>query len=198
MKEEVIKIRKKLKKRLDPARYEHTLGVAYTAQALAMRYGVSLEKAELGGLLHDCAREFDHNEIYRRCYAHGIPITKEEEKNKVLLHAKYGSYRAEKKYGIDDKEVLSSICYHTTGKPAMSMLEKIVYLADYIEPGREKAPNLTQVREMAFIDIDEAIYMTLQDVLKYLAKNVDSESASVAAYQYYKKLHDEKETKRME
>lgn len=164
MKEEVIEIRKKLKKKLNPKRYEHTLGVAYTSQALAMRYGEDLEKAQLGGLLHDCAREFEHEEIYKRCLKEGISITKEEENNKVLLHAKYGSFLAEKKYGITDEEILSAIRFHTTGKPEMTLLEKIVYLADYIEPDRDKAPNLFKIRKMAFIDIDEAIYETLHDV----------------------------------
>lgn len=192
MKEEVIEIRKKLKKKLNPKRYEHTLGVAYTAQALAMRYGESLEKAQLGGLLHDCAREFEHEEIYKKCLKEGISITAEEEHNKVLLHAKYGSFLAEKKYGIKDKEILSAIRFHTTGKPNMTLLEKIVYLADYIEPDRDQAPNLFEIRKMAFIDIDEAIYRTLHDVLDYLDKNIDSESESLKAYQYYKKIHDEK------
>lgn len=196
MKEEVIEIRKKLKKKLNPKRYEHTLGVAYTSQALAMRYGEDLEKAQLGGLLHDCAREFEHEEIYKRCLKEGISITKEEENNKVLLHAKYGSFLAEKKYGITDEEILSAIRFHTTGKPEMTLLEKIVYLADYIEPDRDKAPNLFKIRKMAFIDIDEAIYETLHDVLDYLDGNVDSKSESLKAYQYYKKIHDEKETKR--
>ena len=192
MREEVIEIRKKLKKKLNPKRYEHTLGVAYTAQALAMRYGESLEKAQLGGLLHDCAREFEHEEIYKKCLKEGISITKEEECNKVLLHAKYGSFLAEKKYGIKDKEILSAIRFHTTGKPDMTLLEKIVYLADYIEPDRDQAPNLFEIRKMAFIDIDEAIYMTLRDVLDYLDGNGDSESESLNADKFDKKIHGEK------
>ncbi|KIR01405.1 Hydrolase (HAD superfamily), YqeK [Lachnospiraceae bacterium TWA4] len=159
-----------------------------------MRYEVDLHKAELGGLLHDCARQFEYEEIYRKCLHYGIEITREEADNKVLLHAKFGSFLANKNYGIDDEEILTAIQFHTTGRPAMSDLEKIVYLADYIEPGRDRAPNLKQIRKMAFIDLDEAIYMTMRDTLDYL-KHVDDKSETLKAYEYYKKLHDEKMSK---
>ena len=178
-------IRKKLKKKLDPCRYEHTLGVSYTAMALAMRYGCDLEKAELAGLLHDCARQFDNQTIYEKCLEKGIPVTEDEEKNKVLLHAKYGSYMAEHKYQITDPEILSAIRYHTTGKPDMTLLEKIIYIADYIEPRRNKADNLDSMRQLAFVDIDQALTEIMQGILVYLnetGSNVDSQTESAIDY----------------
>lgn len=185
MNERVPMIRKKLKKKLDPCRYEHTLSVSYTAMALAMRYGCDLEKAELAGLLHDCARQFDNQTIYEKCLEKGIPVTEDEEKNKVLLHAKYGSYMAEHKYQITDPEILSAIRYHTTGKPDMTLLEKIIYIADYIEPRRNKADNLDSMRQLAFVDIDQALTEIMQGILVYLnetGSNVDSQTESAIDY----------------
>ena len=185
MNERVPMIRKKLKKKLEPYRYEHTLSVSYTAMALAMRYGCDLEKAELAGLLHDCARQFDNQTIYEKCLEKGIPVTEDEEKNKVLLHAKYGSYMAEHKYQITDPEILSAIRYHTTGKPDMTLLEKIIYIADYIEPRRNKADNLDSMRQLAFVDIDQALTEIMQGILVYLnetGSNVDSQTESAIDY----------------
>ena len=158
MDERIPAFRKKLKKRLEPYRYEHSLGVAYTCAALAMRYGADIERCEIAGLLHDCARQYSNQEIYERCIHKAIPVSKDEDKAKVLLHAKYGAYMAEHKYGITDPEILSAITWHTTGKPNMTLLEKIVYIADYIEPTRNKADNLKEMRRLAFIDIDQALY----------------------------------------
>lgn len=186
MNERVSMIRKKLKKKLDPYRYEHTLSVSYTAMALAMRYGCDLEKAELAGLLHDCARQFDNQTIYEKCLEKGIPVTADEEKNKVLLHAKYGSYMAEHKYQIADPEILSAIRYHTTGKPDMSLLEKIIYIADYIEPRRNKADNLDTMRKLAFVNIDRALTEIMQGILVYLRETGSSiDTQTEAAFDYY-------------
>ena len=84
----VIEIRKHLKKKLDPMRFEHTLGVSYTCQALAMRYGYDLDKAELAGLLHDCAKRYDRPTMLEKCISRGIPVSESEERDPSLLHAK--------------------------------------------------------------------------------------------------------------
>lgn len=168
MDERIPAIRKRLKKKLTPDRYEHSLSVSYTAVALAMRYGYDLEKAELAGLLHDCARQYDNQIIYEKCLKKGLTVTKDEEKSKVLLHARYGSYMAAHKYGIDDPEILSAIEFHTTGCPDMTLLEKIIYIADYIEPRRYKAANLERMRQLAFIDLDQALFEIMTGILQYL------------------------------
>ena len=128
----VPEIRKHLKKKLDAYRYEHTLGVEFTCQALAMRYGYDLDKADLAGLLHDSAKRFEDPVMLQKCLDRNIPVTAEEERDPSLLHAKLGAWMAEHKYEVDDPEILSAITCHTTGKPGMSLLDKILYVADYI------------------------------------------------------------------
>ena len=162
------KISKKLRKELDEDRYRHTLGVMYTSAALAMRYDVDLNQAQAAGLLHDCAKCIPNDKKVKLCEKYGLPMTNIEKQAPFLLHAKLGAYLADKMYGVDDPEILGAIEWHTTGRPGMTMLEKIVYLADYIEPNRWKAQNLPEIRAMAFRDIDMAVYMTLRDTLAYL------------------------------
>lgn len=103
------KIRKAMEKELDPKRYEHTLGVAYTAASLAMRYGADLNSALIAGMLHDCAKCLSNEKKISICKKHDIPINPAEEKNPFLLHAKVGSYLASKKYGVTDPDILNAI-----------------------------------------------------------------------------------------
>lgn len=118
------KIRKAMEKELDPKRYEHTLGVAYTAASLAMCYGADLNSALIAGMLHDCAKCLSNEKKISICKKHDLPINPAEEKNPFLLHAKVGSYLASKKYGVTDPDILNAILNHTTGRPDMSLLEK--------------------------------------------------------------------------
>nr|WP_306817638.1 bis(5'-nucleosyl)-tetraphosphatase (symmetrical) YqeK [Acetatifactor muris] len=152
----------------DGDRYEHTLGVEYTAAALAMRYGGNVCDAQAAGLLHDCAKCLSDKKRLKICEKHHIPISKVERKNPFLLHAKAGAYLARKKYGVKNQDILNAIQNHTTGRKEMSLLEKIVFVADYIEPGRKHAPNLAEIRKMAFLDLDGALLKILEDTLSYL------------------------------
>ncbi len=161
-------LEQELKKQLDHKRFYHTIGVAYTATALAMRYEADLEKAKVAGLLHDCAKCIPPDKKLAMCKKYNIQMTDVEYSNPFLLHAKLGAFLAMKKYQVSDEEIISAILNHTTGKPDMSLLDKIVYVADYIEPHRNKAPRLSQIRKQAFIDLDEALYMILSDTLVYL------------------------------
>lgn len=192
------KLRKHLQRELSKSRYEHTIGVEYISAALAMRYEADLYDAELAGLMHDCAKTKDlyASEILNLCRKHNIPVSKTEEQDPYLLHGKLGAYFCSHKYGIENEEVLSAITWHTTGKPDMTLLEKIVFVADYIEPGRDKAPNLSYLRRLAFVDIDEAVYEIAKDTLNYL-KNKDTaciDSITQETYDYYKRIHDSKQT----
>lgn len=181
------KIRKKLKKKLNSHRYRHTLGVMYTCAALAMAYGEDLQKAQLAGLLHDCAKCIPDEEQLKRCKKHKIPISPLEKETPFLLHAKLGAYFAQKKYGVKDSETLSAIRCHTTGKPAMTVLEQIVFVADYIEPLRDTAPNLTEIRRLAFQDLDRCTYQILKDTLTYLGQTPGKiDPATKKAYEYYR------------
>ena len=115
-----------------------------------MRYGCDLEKAEIAGLLHDCAKHYSDETIIKKCLMEGLSLSEDERKAPAVLHAKYGAWLAKKKYNIQDEEVIGAIRWHTTGRPNMSLLEKIVFTADYIEPRRDKASNLPVVRPLAF------------------------------------------------
>ena len=121
---DIRKIKKSLEKSLDEKRFEHTIGVAYTAAALAMRYEESIENAELAGLLHDCAKGLDEDKLISICEKHHISITDLERRNPFLLHAKAGSFLAMKTYKVQDNDVINAILNHTTGRPGMSTLEK--------------------------------------------------------------------------
>lgn len=179
-------IRKAMKTVQDSKRYEHTLGVAYTSVSLAMKYGVSLKDAELAGLLHDCAKCISHEEKIEICKKNGIEITDIEKRNPFLLHTKVGCFLAKQEYGVRDENILNAILNHTTGRPAMTLLEKIVFVADYIEPGRDQAPNLTEIRKLAFEDIDKTLVLILKDTLDYLKSGGgEIDPMTQNTYEYY-------------
>ena len=182
-------IKKNLKSTLDKDRYEHTLGVAYTAMCLAMKYEVDIKKAEVAGLLHDCAKCMSDEKKLKKCIEHNLSITETEKEQPYLLHAKVGAFIAMDKYGIDDMEIVNSILKHTTGSRDMTMLEKIIYVADYIEPNRSKATNLPVIRKMAFEDIDLAVFTIMNDTVEYLkTKNKKIDAHTLNALEYYRNV----------
>lgn len=185
---EIEKIRKELKKDLKKERYMHTIGVMHTAAALAMCYGESLKDALLAGLLHDCGKLKTEEEQLKRCKKYGIRLSDAEKEIPALIHAKLGAYLAKEKYEVDNQDILSAILYHTTGHPDMTMLEKIVYLADYIEPGRKIIPGLEEIRKLAFTDIDQAVCQCSKNTLQYLKKQGRSiDPMTAQTYDYYNK-----------
>ena len=188
------KIEKKLAKYLDEDRFQHTMGVMYTSACLAMVHGYDLKDAQVAGLLHDCAKCIPNKKKLKMCSEHNIPVSDFEKDHPFLLHSRLGAYIAHEKYGIEDQEILSAINYHTTGRQEMSLLEKIIYIADYIEPMRYKASHLPAIRKLAFEDLDECMYEILKDTLEYLEEDSadDIEPTSKEAYIYYKKLHNKR------
>lgn len=191
MQEEIEKIQDRLQEKISPKLFRHVVGVRYTAEALAMRYGISMDQAGIAGVLHDCAKYMTGEKMYKKCQKYQIDISPSEEKNPMLLHAKLGAYLAEHKYGVQDPEVFSAIRWHTTGKEDMSVLEQIIFLADYIEPHRKMIPGLEQVRQTAFVDLEEAVYMTLRNTVAYLEEQSGKtgkksfDPTTLAAYRYY-------------
>lgn len=181
----IWKLRKKLKSKLNPSRYEHSLSVSFTCVCLAMRYGYPLDQAEIAGLLHDCAKCYTDMEIVKFCDKRKLPVSESARRSPAVLHAKYGAWLAKKRYEIYDQEILDAIACHTTGKIGMKTLDKILYVADYIEARREKAGNLAAMRRLAFEDLDEALYQIMRETLNYLSKkgaSLDSETAEAFAY----------------
>lgn len=192
MNQDIFSIRKNLQDKLNPLRYEHTLSVSYMCMALAMRYGYDCDKAELAGMLHDCAKRYDNDTIIKKCRKHEIELTESELAAPSVIHAKLGAWMAEHKYGVTDPEILSAIACHTTGKPNMGLLDKILYVADFIEPRRPAIPNLEEMRKLAFVDLDETLFLTMEGILRYLEEsNTCVDEMTKEAYDYYKTVREE-------
>lgn len=163
--EEALEI---VQKQLTAHRYQHTLGVMETAVSLAEKYGDDKKKAELAAIFHDYAKFRDKEEMKSIIVAQKMN-PELLEYNSELWHAPVGAYLAEKEAGISDPEILDAICYHTSGRPNMSKLEKIIYLADYIEPGRH-FPGVEEVREMAKHDLNQALIQAVKNTIVFLLK----------------------------
>lgn len=188
-----VELIKTLEQELSYKRFIHTLSVAGTASSLAMCYGADLEKAETAGLLHDCAKCMDVRKMQKVCEKAGLTVSSFEADSGSLLHSKAGSVLAAEKYGITDPDMINAIRYHTTGRPGMSLLEKIIFVADYIEPGRFTAKNLPLIRRLAFSDIDEALIKILYDTLVYLnSTGLVVDPMTQKTYDYYKQIFEEK------
>ncbi len=191
MEAELKKTQDRLRKALSEDRYEHTMGVMYTAACLAMTHGVNLQQAQYAGLLHDCAKCIPHKKQLALCREAGVGISDFEGDHLFLLHAKLGAYLAEHTYGIHDPEILESIRWHTTGKAGMTALEKIIYIADYIEPNRDKAPRLPKIRRMAFENLDACMLAILTDTVTYLGTDPASmDPTTLEASEYYASAYD--------
>lgn len=192
--EKFVNIKKALKKELEKERYQHTLSVAFTCCSLAMRWGCDLDKAYIAGILHDCAKNIPDGDRVRLCEKWKLPVSKSERKNPTLLHAKMGAYLARVKYDIHDDDVLDAISSHTTGRPGMSLLEKIVFVADYIEPYRTRAENLPVIRREAFIDLDRAVLRISGDTLRYLLSKSpdDVDPMTEEVFLYYQKAVEDR------
>lgn len=184
---DVQKIKKKLAKAQDGKRFEHTISVSYTAAALAMRYRLPVAEAYLAGLLHDCAKCLPDKKLLQICEKNGLGVSETERRNPYLLHGRAGAYLAKTEYDIQDEDILHAICFHTTGRMAMSELEKIVFIADYIEPGRKKAKNLEEIRALAFESLDLTIVKILENTLAYLnSTSGEIDEMSVKTLEYYR------------
>lgn len=191
--ERIQKIRGKLRKALKPERYEHSLSVSFTAVALAMRYGYDIRKAELAGLLHDCAKCFSKSELLHYIREHDLEMSEEMEKAPQVLHALVGAEYAREEYHESDPEILSAIRFHTLGQPAMTRLEEMIFVSDYIEARRDKAARLPELRKTAFLDLEEAVYQINHDTISYLeTKHIYICKESCDTYSYYRELHEKK------
>ena len=166
----IEEIKAELSKILSEKRYVHSLGVADEAKKLACKYGVDENRAYLAGLVHDCAKEVppqDMEGILKTKY--GVSVDSMSKLTPKILHGVLGACEAQSKFGIYDPEILDAVKYHTTGKGNMSMLAKIVYIADYIEPNRD-FDGVDELRRLAYTNIDEAIIKGIDDTIADLIK----------------------------
>lgn len=183
---DIAGIQRKLEQILKPERFTHTIGVMYTASSLAMCYKENIEKAMLSGLLHDCGKFCAAREQVQLCEDYGIRLSSSELQMPALIHAKLGAYLASKEYNIVDPDIVSAITYHTTGRPGMTLLEKIVYIADFIEPGRREIPVLQEVRAIAFSDLNRAVLLSAESTISYLERaNKPIDPMTTQTCEYY-------------
>ncbi|WAA11525.1 bis(5'-nucleosyl)-tetraphosphatase (symmetrical) YqeK [Fervidibacillus halotolerans] len=158
-----------IKKHLPEKRYIHTLGVLDTALQLARKYGSDLGQTELAAIFHDYAKYRPHEEMRRVIVESSLP-KQLLDFHPELWHAPVGAILVQRELGIDDEGILNAIKYHTTGRPGMTVLEKVIFLADYIEPNRS-FPGVEQVRELAERNLDLAVFQALQNTIIHLVEN---------------------------
>ncbi len=159
---------------LSVKRFSHTLAVADTARRLALLHGLDPVKAEMAGLLHDCAKCLPLKEMQRIARENGLTEDASILESGALLHSVVGAYLAQTKYGCTDAEVIAAILSHTTGQPGMSKLAMAVWLADTIEPTRTPYPLLDKTRMLAGLSLEKAMITSLEGTLQHVRKKGES------------------------
>ena len=162
-------IKRVLKSKLTHSRFIHTLSVQELAIKLAKVYKIDKSKASLAGLLHDCTKWMSSEELTLAAEHYEIELDEIERQQIPILHSIIGAYWAEENFQVNDEEILRAIRLHTTGHECMSLLDQIIYVADYAEPTREY-PGAKQIYELAFEDIDRATLETANRKILYLIK----------------------------
>ena len=162
-------IKRKLQGMISPRRFTHSVNVMETAEQLAHKYGEDVEKAALAGLVHDCAKGLAPDVTFDLCKKYGIIIDEIMRKEPSLLHGMVGSCLARDVFGIDCPDLLAAIADHTMGRPGMDKLSRIVFIADYIEPGRD-FPGIEKIAGAAQESLEKAIVAgidcTIADILQ--------------------------------
>ena len=178
----VDEMRRELQRRLKKSRFAHSIGVANTAVTLAKKFGVDETKAYVAGLLHDCAREFENDELPAQAVRYGIEIGEVEQALPLLLHAYIGAKMIKKIYGVDDAEISQAIYRHTVAAPNMTALDKIIYFADMIEPNRNY-PSVNELRALVETKtLDEILLTALSESIIFVVqKNSLVHPSTVAA-----------------
>ncbi|QNU65868.1 bis(5'-nucleosyl)-tetraphosphatase (symmetrical) YqeK [Ruminiclostridium herbifermentans] len=163
----IIEMDALLKESLKPNRYVHSVNTMKAAIQLAEHYGEDKDIAAVAGLLHDCAKELNDIEILKYCNDNKIELNEIEKNQLFLMHGEVGAIIAKEKYSVENEIILNAIRYHTTGFSKMNMIDKIVYLADYIEPGRTHR-SADDVRSLVYEDIDKALICAFNNVIKFV------------------------------
>jgi predicted HD superfamily hydrolase involved in NAD metabolism len=157
----------KLKEMLDDERFTHSMAVSELAVKLSKRYGYDPAKAELAGLVHDCAKCMSPALLIKKVYEYGIELDEIERRYPALWHPIVSAYVARDEFGVEDEEILSAVRLHTTGDGEMGLLDKIIYVADYADPTREY-PESEKVRRLAFKNLDRALLETTKQKIIYV------------------------------
>lgn len=161
----INKIKAHIENNFSEKRKVHTYGVVKTAIELAKQYGCDVYKAELAALFHDLYRSIPVNVL--NYHVKHLELDKKYMDNPNLSHGKIAAEMIQRDYGITDQDVINAVSYHTTGRPNMSLLEKIIYIADAIEPNRNY-PGVKELREVVKEDLDKACYLSLSRTIDYV------------------------------
>ena len=157
-----------VKSKMSLKRFTHTLGVVEMSEKLAKIYNADIEKCKTAALLHDICKEMNMEYIKNTCKDNFMSELSEEDlENNEILHGFAGAYYVKNELGIDDKKILNAIKYHTVGAENMTLVEKIVYIADAIEYGRNY-PSVVKIREETFKNLDRGILMEMEHKERYL------------------------------
>ena len=157
-----------VKSKMSLKRFTHTLGVVEMSEKLAKIYNADIEKCKVAALLHDICKEMEIEYIKNICKNNFMnELSEEDLENNEILHGFAGAYYVKNELGVDDKEILNAIKYHTVGTKNMTLIEKIVYIADDIEYGRNY-PSVVEIREETFKNLDRGILMEIEHKEKYL------------------------------
>lgn len=171
-----------IEKNFSEKRKVHTEGVRTTAMALAEKYGADTEKAEIAALFHDMFRGVSEDVL--NYYVKHLNLDKKYMNNRNLAHGKIAAIVMERDYGITDRDIINAVSYHTTGRAGMSLLEKIIYIADAVEPGRNY-PGVEDVRVLAWQDIDRACLLSLKRTIDFVRSQgnfLDSDTIEARDY----------------
>lgn len=168
----IEEMKAKLKIDLSPGRFQHSIGVMEECIRLAKFYNINKKKAEIAGLLHDCAKHLNNAEVLAIIEEKGLAVDDIQINAPALHHGIVAPVIAFEQYGVTDSEILDALYWHSTGRAGMTPLEKIVFIADYIEPGR-KFDNLDKARKAAYEDINLCILMLADTTIEYVLKKGD-------------------------
>ncbi len=184
MEKRVDEIKEFVRRRINEKRFTHSVNTANEAVSLARKYGADVDKAYIAGLLHDVAKGLSPVMLKIIAEKYCLEVDEYEQNNPELMHGKVGAAIVASELGITDEEILSAIKWHTTGHKNMTLLEKIIYIADIIEPGR----NYTQteaLRHLAYEDINEAMKTGLMHVMGYVkSQGFSLHPNSIEAYEH--------------
>jgi len=150
------------------SRIQHILGVEQMSVELARHYHLDVEKAASAGLMHDLAKYFKPTVLLQMARDEGIEIDPVCEANPHLLHADVSAIVARNRFDMQDEAVLEAIALHTLGRPGMSLLSCVVFIADSLEPGRGNTPELEALRQVSFSNLYKAVWLTGDYCLKFL------------------------------
>ena len=183
-------LKKWLESNLSAERYSHSLGTAECAKKRAEKFGLNPEKAYVAGLLHDAAKCFSNEKLLEIIHAH-LNVEESELQNYKTLHAPVSAYIVEKDFGVTDKEILSAIRWHTLGKLDMTDFEKIVFLADKIEPNTREEEKTAEITK--YLDEENGLNKAILKCYKNTIKSLVKRDLKICylTIEIYNKLEDE-------